>query len=131
MVTLLVGETTWLAVLGGQEGSGEVRRCCRSWLPFDSWLGMEGAVVEDSCCRSDMMCVPSGLVSLSLGRLCSCSGSSESSVELLRLRMEESDNEDDMITWVIVRHPVASTNEAHPDVRMTDAKVKLWLRSRQ
>lgn len=57
---------------------------------------MAGAMMEGNCCKSDMMCVPSGLVSLSLGRLCSCSGNSESSVELLRLRIEESDSEDDM-----------------------------------
>lgn len=44
-----------------------------------------------------MICVSSGSVSLSLGRLCSCSGSSELSVESLRLRVEGSAVEDDML----------------------------------
>lgn len=43
-----------------------------------------------------MMWDPSGLASLSLGRLCSCSGSSESPAEPLRLRVDVSCIEDDI-----------------------------------
>lgn len=96
IVTLLVGDTTAVDgfVLGG---SGGVVRRGPSWLSL-AWIsGTEGAGLGVSCCKSDMTWVSSGFESLSLGRLCSCSGSSEPPVESLRLRVEESEIEDDIL----------------------------------
>ena len=76
-----------------------------------------------------MTCVPSGLVSLSLGRLCSCSGSSEPPVESLRLRVEESDIEDDMLLeWHLdVRRAAEPAAGEGSGVNTTEQRVKWWL----
>lgn len=97
IVTLLVGEMTAVA-MAERGGSGGVWMEPSPTLLFALGAETEGAGCWASICsKSDMTCIPSGLVALSLGRLCSCSGNSDPSMESLRLRVEASDMEDNML----------------------------------
>ena len=93
---------------------------------------MEGAGLQLSWCRSDMTCDSSGLESLSLGRLCSCSGSSDPSAESLRLRVEESGAKDDMLEelHVEVHGSGRSAEERQHGGDEIDARDKLVVESR-